>query len=237
MRASDVSALAFVVGAAIACSGANETELFGAAPSAKPSTSAPSGTSGSAPGETSSGNDAGSSGTNDAGTSSDGGVPDASGPTTCRPGDPDACGIDEYCRVEGCAVTGGVCTKRATFQAGAYEPVCGCDRVTYWNKELASSRGVNVAASGPCPASSALRCDAQAKCPDGAHCNMVVRSRIGCLTDAVVNGLCWVLPASCPPVTAQRARACEDNRCTSLCEAIKTEKRFYPVASCADGGG
>lgn len=237
MRASDVSALAFVVGAAVACSGAHETELFGAAPAAPPSASAPppSGTSGSTPGETPSGDDAGSSGTNDAGTSS-GGVPDA-GPVTCRPGDPGACGPDEYCRVEGCAVTGGVCTKRATFQAGAYEPVCGCDRVTYWNEELASARGANVASSGTCPASTALLCDARTECPDGAHCNMALGSRTGCLTDVLVNGQCWVLPASCPPVTAQRARACDGNRCMSLCEAIKTEKRFYPVPSCADGRG
>lgn len=237
MRASDVSALAFAVCSAVACSGANETELFGAAPSGTPSTSAPpSGTSGSASGETSSGDDAGSSGTNDAGASS-GGVPDAARPARCRPGDPDGCGPDEYCRVEGCAVTGGVCTKRATFQAGAYEPVCGCDRVTYWNKELASARGANIAASGPCPAASALHCNEQTKCPGGAHCSMALSSRPGCLTDVVATGLCWVLPASCPPVTAQRARDCDANRCMSLCEAIKAETRFYPVASCTDGGG
>jgi hypothetical protein len=48
-------------------------------------------------------------------------------------------------------LTVGECRERPTQCAGAAQPVCGCDGVTYRTACAAASLGLNLASAGPCP--------------------------------------------------------------------------------------
>lgn len=56
-----------------------------------------------------------------------------------------------YCDGPGCGPAGG-CRRKDGGCSGVFEPVCGCDDVTYVNECSASREGVRVAAVGECPA-------------------------------------------------------------------------------------
>jgi len=64
----------------------------------------------------------------------------------------DRCGDTEYCNYEDCRVADGVgvCEPRPEFCTGLFDPVCGCDGMTYSNDCVARSRGADVLHRGPC---------------------------------------------------------------------------------------
>jgi hypothetical protein len=115
----------------------------------------------------------------------------------------------------------------------ALEPVCGCDQVTYWNKDIAAEHGVNVMKLGVCPAAVALACSDLVKCPEGATCNMNQQVKANCATAVKNGGKCWGIPKTCPPVSTDRVRSCEPNyACTTFCEAIKSHAPFFSSTTC-----
>jgi len=62
----------------------------------------------------------------------------------------DQCGPSEYCLAAGCSGPGG-CVPRDTDDCGIrFEPVCGCDNVTYTSEACASHEGVRVQVHEPC---------------------------------------------------------------------------------------
>jgi hypothetical protein len=61
------------------------------------------------------------------------------------------CGADEYCaKGEGDCDGLGQCVTRPQVCIEIYQPVCGCDDMTYSNSCFAAGNGVNVAYAGEC---------------------------------------------------------------------------------------
>ena len=64
----------------------------------------------------------------------------------------DQCFPGQYCKGDGCSGPGGCVSPGSEGDCGVtFEPVCGCDGITYTSAACASSRGVRVAATGECP--------------------------------------------------------------------------------------
>jgi hypothetical protein len=142
------------------------------------------------------------------------------------------CAATDYCRVTGCAATGGVCTRRPAGDSLTYDPVCGCDNITYWNEPMAAARGVNTAARGACPQPGAVDCKKTLACPSGARCSYDQVAMVSCTLEPT--GTCWVVPTGCPAfANTQHVRRCSGDQCASLCQMVDTETVFYSqVAGC-----
>lgn len=60
------------------------------------------------------------------------------------------CAPTDYCFHDGCEGTG-VCVERPELCPLVWDPVCGCDGMTYGNSCDAAGAGVNVKSTGECP--------------------------------------------------------------------------------------
>ncbi|MFZ1865947.1 MAG: Kazal-type serine protease inhibitor domain-containing protein, partial [Polyangiales bacterium] len=61
------------------------------------------------------------------------------------------CIVSEYCASDAGCDAPGSCEARPTICPLVFDPVCGCDDVTYDNACLAAIAGTRVAAASPCP--------------------------------------------------------------------------------------
>jgi len=88
-----------------------------------------------------------------------------------------ACGDDQYCNWEGDACgsadVAGVCEDRPTACPEHIDPVCGCDRETYFNACEAATAGVDVSHDGACEGEAGDACGSWflGACAEGLHCD------------------------------------------------------------------
>ncbi len=103
--------------------------------------------------------------------------------------DNSACGFLQYCQKnQGDCDGQGVCSVRPVACPDIWDPVCGCDDITYGNSCEAAYIGINVASEGECPAPRCLNNDT---CASGMFC---LKSSGDCNGD----GQCSEQPTMCP---------------------------------------
>jgi hypothetical protein len=114
------------------------------------------------------------------------------------------CADSEFCSYAPSAFCGfadatGTCTAKPQACDAVYDPVCGCDSVTYGNECEANMAGVSSAAAGVCdapPPPDGTVCGglAGAGCPGGQFCNYPESALCGAADDT---GLCAEIPSGC----------------------------------------
>src|SRR5580658_6485981 len=104
-----------------------------------------------------------------------------------------------FCAKSSCGASHGRCQAPPFNCDDGFDPVCGCDGVTYWNDCLRQQHGVSVRTMGQCSTYFVV-CDGGAdnpSCPAPASCGKLDTGFSGAC-DPESPGVCWVLPETCP---------------------------------------
>lgn len=168
----------------------------------------------------------------------------SSGTTTApgqegEPCDPTAsapCEAKLYCETQDCMA--GTCKAVPAVDAtNHYTPVCGCDGIIYWNRDLAITSSVSFQAGADCNQMMLTPCSKDADPCKGfgedVYCSL---HAIG-MTPTVcskVTGLCTKIPKDCSKTT-DMVRDCADalGSCSRHCDMIHDEKTWFnPAVSC-----
>jgi hypothetical protein len=146
------------------------------------------------------------------------------------------CPNGSYCYAPTCGVNGNCVVADTGAQQ---DPLCGCDRITYWNGAVAAASNAGIRAVGACPVDLSTACGAAlgALCPVGSQCNLEQANAAACVANAT--GRCWTLPATCPALpagTRPNTRRCvgggANPPCTSTCELISAGRTFRVDDTC-----
>jgi hypothetical protein len=170
---------------------------------------------------------------------------DPEGATTCpvaQAGDvcPQVCGgiagipcedPGEFCKLpagECCCDAFGTCTEVPEACPESYDPVCGCDGVTYGNECFADAAKVSVDHAGPCGICGGI---AGIPCDDGEFCRFEPGQ---CCCDFF--GTCEPIPEECPGV-CDPVCGCDGTTYKNECAAHKAGVSLEHEGACAEGGG
>jgi len=140
-------------------------------------------------------------------------------PNSCT--DNDSCVPDNFCKKATGDCSGiGKCTPKPSICPLYWDPVCGCDAVTYSNPCAADMAGVNIAYIGDC----------RPKCYDGSVliCDMIPPTCGEYEILAIQNG-CWlcVNPATCKPWGEPGCREHKDCQADMICDPCGTSSCYY----------
>jgi cysteine-rich repeat protein len=138
----------------------------------------------------------------------------------CAPGD--LCG-----KAPGACDSAGTCRPRPEACPLVFDPVCGCDGVTYGNACEAARNGVSVAHRGECTAD----------CLDNGDCAALdFCSKATGMCDAA--GVCQVRPTACPEIF-DPVCGCDGstyvNDCFAAADGVNVERRGGCGAACGNG--
>jgi hypothetical protein len=143
------------------------------------------------------------------------------------------CGPEAFCSKSGCGELTGRCVLRPLQCPSNFEPVCGCDGVSFWNDCLRQRDGT--------PGSSAMcevpfaSCDSVLGpgCPVvDAVCSKIEPGQEQCDGGSPAGGVCWVLPDECPADVRPIWQACGSSgpACSDLCHAIASQQPYVRAA-------
>jgi hypothetical protein len=176
------------------------------------------------------------------------GTPDTAAPADALPGEVepvpadggkpcttiDDCDPGQYCQRPSCGVTAGFCAPY--MMANGFDPVCGCDGVTYWNKTYAFTTDAIVKHGGRCSATEGAAClgTSCGGLPDSI-CVRQVAGSTACAS-MIEQGVCWRLPLTheCGGTTLGGTVENCEGKCMTFCNAVLGDKAFYPKA-CTPG--
>jgi hypothetical protein len=162
------------------------------------------------------------------------------GGDTCGGILPSKCPADQYCSYPvtaqcGAADQTGQCVDKPSGCTKEYNPVCGCDDMTYGNPCMAAAAGVSVAAKGECkPTGNA--CGRVGPCADDEYCNFPPSSMCG-IADGP--GVCAKLPpkgSACDAVYAPVC-GCDGKTYGNDCEAQVAGVSVKSEGECGSSGG
>jgi hypothetical protein len=140
------------------------------------------------------------------------------------------CRQDEFCDKEHCTDPHGSCTHRPICMGmDGYQPVCGCNGVTYWNDCLRKVDGASLESSDEC--STAKSCNGNGDCPPGPFATCARVSQVSCPSSGAT-GVCWGVPPQCPPGQPANVENCSGGACMDLCGALKSGQPALLEASC-----
>lgn len=152
----------------------------------------------------------------------------------------DTCADDEYCEFPlelmcGAADGEGVCRPRPEVCEDVYEPVCGCDGVTYGNSCEAAAQGTGVTALGPCQTDpgfcggiAGFTCDAK-----GEYCNFPIETQCGSGDQA---GSCDPIPEACDD-NYEPVCGCDGVTYSNACQAAMASQSVAAEGECAADPG
>jgi hypothetical protein len=188
-------------------------------------------------GSTSTGGAISTGGAVSTGGSSTGGS--AGGSSTCGGLLPKACAKGEYCDFPlsaqcGAADQTGVCRAIPQVCDDIYQPVCGCDGVTYANACEAGAASASVVSTGVC-AGDGMDCGGLlgTTCPAGEYCNFPIATQCG---SGDQTGTCTGIPDACDLVY-QPVCGCDDKTYGNACAAASAGISVAANGECKTPGG
>jgi hypothetical protein len=146
------------------------------------------------------------------------------------------CGAGQFCNAPGC-ISGFCAPLPQGTLSTARDPQCGCDRVTYWNADVAAASGASIAFAGECNATVECGGVNQVRCPGETICNLRQFSQAECSIGSPV-GTCWGLPISCPLTTSASTfgHSCALSACSEECALIRDGHVWFMDPSCVPPG-
>lgn len=158
-----------------------------------------------------------------------------SGTTSLRCSQLGDCPSGSYCHKNTCGESTGTCELFPAQCTNEDEPVCGCDRITYFNDCLRRASGIAASTPGPCRFQDNTPCGGmkQTPCPDGSLCAKFLGPG-PCPMDAM--GSCWVIPATCPGPNKSNPEwdSCPmmGPKCLDTCSAIRMGGSYHRAFMC-----
>lgn len=153
----------------------------------------------------------------------------SSGASACTFDGQQPCAADEYCATTDCEK--GTCQPRPAPKGQAWDPVCSCDGVIYWNVDLALAAGVGFLDSASCDSSKLQTCTPLDN-PCDHKKNVWCSLQSNCAGPPTGN--CVKLPGTCDGTTRGGMRCIAPNGCEPTCKLIKDEKPWYlPSPACS----
>ncbi len=144
----------------------------------------------------------------------------------CIPGDctdNSQCAPSDYCQKNAGCAGNGTCAPKPQVCPDIFDPVCGCNGLTYGNACEATAAGVNVAHAGPCPINS---CTDNDGCDPGFYCDKTNG-------DCGGNGVCTAIPQACPDVF-DPVCGCDGITYGNACEAAAAGVNVIHNGPCVD---
>jgi hypothetical protein len=145
------------------------------------------------------------------------------------------CGRDQFCDFAPDAACGaadqtGTCEDIPEACTEQFDPVCGCDGVTYGNACTANAAGISVARAGECDTVGGAVCGGLlgASCDDGEFCNFPPEAICGA---ADQTGTCEAVPEACTAIL-QPVCGCDDRTYGNACEANRAGVSVVREGAC-----